>query len=276
MAICHPDNAIWPDPSVLPTEPGDDATAEEIADYELAEQRVEIALGLAWTTLQTLTAYQIAICPITVRPCGSRCSEGSYFIAPVDGPAGAPFWPYLINGQMVNILCGCRDDPCSCSRVRDIALPGPVGEVVEVSIDGSPLPAASYRIDNGNRLVRQDGEGWPFCQDFNRPAGDEGTFTVTYYHGSTSDILVRYAAGLLADEYLKGMQGGDCRLPAGTVQAIRQGVTFEIEKDMFDRGLTGIAEVDAVTARYNPYRQKLPPQVFSLDQARARETTWGA
>lgn len=271
MALCHPDNAIWPDPSVIV--PPEDATPDQVA---LLAQQVEIALGLAWTTLQTLTAYQIAICPIVVRPCSSRCSGGTYFIAPVSGPAGAPFWPLFINGGAVNILCGCNSDPCSCTYVHQVLLPGPVGEIVSVKIDGVEIPAEAYRVDDGYKLVRQDGEGWPFCQDFNEPLDGEDTFSVEYFHGSTADILVRYAAGILADEYLKGILGSECRLPAGTVQAVRQGVTFDIEKDMFDQGLTGIAEVDAVTARYNPYRQKLPAQVFSFDQPRARQTTWGA
>jgi hypothetical protein len=271
MALCHPDTVIWPDPSVIV--PPEGATPEEIA---LLELRVELALGYAWTTLQVLTAYQISVCPITVRPCSQSCAEGSYFVAPVDGPAGAPFWPYLINGQMVNILCRCNSDPCGCSTVQEIRLPGPVGSVVEVLIDGVPLEDDAYRIDNGNRLVRQDGEGWPFCQDFNKPIGEENTFAVTYYHGSTADGLVQYAAGVLADEFLKAITGHKkCRLPSGTTQIIRQGITMEIEKDMFELGLTGIPEVDAVTARYNPFREKMPSRVFSFDQPQVRQTTWG-
>jgi hypothetical protein len=271
MALCVPADVIWPDPSVIV--PPEDATTEEIA---LLALQVEIALGYAWTTLQVLTAYQIAICPITLRPCGPRCDHGSYYIAPVAGPAGAPFWPYLIDGQMVNILCRCGNDPCGCGSVEDIVLPGPVGAVVEVVIDGEALDPSAYRVDNGNRLVRQDGQGWPFCQDFTKPLGEEGTFSVTYYHGSTADQLVQYAAGILASEYLKGIQGDDdCRLPSGTTQLIRQGVTMEIEKDMFEQGLTGIVEVDAVTARFNPFRQKMPSRVFSLDRPPGRQTTWG-
>jgi hypothetical protein len=50
---------------------------------------------------------------------------------------------------------------------------------------------------------------------------------------------------------------------------------MELEKDMFEYGLTGIAEVDQVTARFNPYRQKMPARIFSLDRRPGRQTTWG-
>lgn len=272
---CYPDNAIYPDPSIIPVAPAEDATEQEVAAYELALMQFEIATLRAWTTLQVLSAYQIAICPVTVRPCAERCSGGSYFIAPVDGPWGAPFWPLFIGGGAVNILLGCScSGDCSCSWTRDVRLPGPVGAIARVELDGVTLDPSAYRVDNGNRLVREDGEGWPFCQNMNLPLGEVGTFGVTYWHGATSDVLVRYAAGVLATEYLAAMMGGECRLPSGVTQVIRQGVTFEVEKDMFESGLTGIDEVDSVTARYNPFRVKLPAQVYSLDDLPPRRTTY--
>lgn len=283
MAICYPDNAIWPDPSVLPVEPtqpedesGLPEYEEAMAAYELAVLQVEIALEFAWTTLQTLSAYQIAICPITVRPSQARCGGGSYFIAPVLGPIGSSFWPYVVNGQWLNAVCN-DGEGCGCGRVQQVILPGPVGDIVEVVIDGVTLDPADYRVDSGNKLVRQDGDVWPSCQNFNLPAGEVGTFTVTYYHGATADRLVRYAAGILADEYLKAITGsGECRLPSGTTEIVRQGITISVNQNFFEDGNTGIPEVNAVIRRFNPYGARMPSQIFSLDRQPARQTTWSA
>jgi len=271
MAICHPDNAIWPDPTLIV--PADGASPEEIS---LLAQQEEIALGLAWTTLQVLTAYSIAICPATVRPASRECAWGSYLIAPVEGPAMSSFWPTVRNGQWLNLVCSHGPINCGCTHVNEIILPGPVGGIVEVVIDGVVLPASAYRVDDYFRLVRQDGESWPLTQDFNKPAGEVGTFTVTYYHGAVEDVTVRYAAGVLAQEYLQAMLGQDCRLPAGTTQIVRQGITYEVQADFFQQGKTGISEVDAVVQRFNPYGLRTPPKIFSLDRPPARRTTIGA
>jgi hypothetical protein len=270
--VCLPTGAIWPDPTVII--PPEDATPEQ---EDLLELRVQIALGLAWTTLQSLTAYQLAICPVVVRPCKQSCAYGNYLIAPVVtyGPELAPFWPNVRNGQWTNVWCGHRYS-CECTEIQQVTLPGPVGEIVEVVIDGVVLDPGAYRVDSGNRLVRQDGLAWPVCQDFNAPAGEVGTWTVEYYHGATSDMLVRYAAGILANEYLTSMFGGECRLPQGVTQVVRQGITFEVQQDMFENGLTTIPEVDAVTARFNPFRNKMPAAIFNPDLKPGRVTTWRA
>lgn len=275
MALCVPTGAIWPDPSVLPgTEPVDHSS-EEHAAWVILTQQVEIATGLAWTTLQVLTAYQIAICPITIRPCRKPCAFGNYFIPGWQGAWTGSFWPYVIDGQWFNMTCGHWGE-CGCTHIQQIALQGPVGAIASVTIDGVDLPDDAYRVDNNNLLVRQDGEAWPLCQDMNLPLDEVGTWSITYYHGATADILVNYAAGILANEYLQAIQGAECRLPSGTVSVARQGVQFDVEKDMFENGLTGIGEVDAVTARYNPFRQKLPTAFFNPDAQKQRQTTWGS
>lgn len=262
MSACVPDNAIWPDPSILD-------------NPEITADQIERALAYGWGMIQTLSGYSISICPITVRPPAGRGGGRSYTIAPVNWIHDAPFHPIQTNtGDLVNVLC-CGDNECGCDWVRGVHLPGPVGPIVSVVIGGVEIPPSAYRVDDNHMLVRQDGEAWPYSQDQNLPAGDPGTFLVTYYRGAVADGLVRYAAGTLASEYLKAVTGDtDCRLPSGTTNIIRQGLTIEIEKDIFENGLTGIPEVDTVTGTYNPYRLKTPPAVFSIDTMPARQTTF--
>lgn len=258
MALCFPDEAIWPDPT-FPDSIG------------ATEDQVQVALGLAWTTLQTLSAYQIAICPVTVRPGHERYRLGSYFVAPVlsQGRPYSPFFPQVQNGVWTNIWCGEE-----VRHVEEVFLPGPVGSIESVQIDGVVIDPSAYRVDDGNRLVRQDGELWPTNQNFNVPDGMPGSFSVTYYHGATADVLVQYAAGVLAEEYLKAMFNRDCRLPLGATTIVRQGITVEVQQDFFDGGRTGIHEVDAVIFRFNPYGQKTQSAIFSLDTVQTRTTTY--
>jgi len=277
MSVCRPDTAIWPDPSVLPGDEPDEITeAEEHAAWVLLTQQVEAALDYAWTTLRTLTAGNLAICPTTVRPCRKSCAEGVYWYPtlPAGLRGGPTFWPSVTNGIWTNIWCG-HDGGCGCSTIREIQLPGPVGEVVSVVVDGVELDPMDYRVDDNLWLVRQDGEGWPLCQDFNLPNGEVGTWSVTYFQGASADLTGDLMAGILASEYLKGLlEDPSCRLPAGTINVARQGVNFDIEKDMFEGLLTGIPEVDAYTARFNPYRRKSQATFFNPDSKVARQTTF--
>jgi hypothetical protein len=268
--ICHPDNAIWPTGTVLTVPVDSDDPTEEEAAALLDE---EIALSFGWTTLQSLSAYQIAICTTTVRPCKRACVPRVYQIAPVLwGAPQAPFWPMVTNGVWTNIWCG-HGSGCGCSRIRQVVLPGPVGGIVAVTVDGVDLDPDQYRLDNGNLLVRQDGEDWPLCQDMNLPAGEENTWSVTYYHGATADLEVRAAAGTLAAEYLSARRDGTCRLPLGTVNLIRQGISIEVQNNFFTAGTTGILEVDTVIQRFNPYGQRMPSRSWSPDRNRGRVTT---
>jgi hypothetical protein len=98
--------------------------------------QMERSEALAWMQLAALTADQIGACPIT---------------------------------GWVN-ACGCAAGDCSCTALCEAILPGPVGSVVEILLDGAVLDPSAYRIDNGNRLVRTDGDCWPACQDMISPS----------------------------------------------------------------------------------------------------------
>jgi hypothetical protein len=240
--------------------------------------------ALAWLTLARLTGYQIGVCPITVRPCAVGCLPmGSYRQAPVGSGMSAAlpsvaigmFMPHIdVMGQWTN-SCGCGSgDSCSCTALSEVILPGPVGLIEKVMVDGAEIANTRYRVDNGNRLVATDPTlTWPVCQDMMLDAA--AGFSVTYYQGAAPNELTKYAAGVLANEFYKACSGGKCRLPAGVTSVARDGVTYEIQTGMFSGGFTGIREVDAVIGIYNPNGLKTPPTVTSPELRRARMTTAG-
>lgn len=256
MAMCYPDTADW----------GCALSQQEIDSLDTdLKARSEY---LAWTSLQRLTGFRLALCATVVRPCAARCRPGVWMEAPVSGfPADGP---YISQGTWYN-ACGCTDpNSCSCGPISEVLLPAQeVSGPIVVKISGGVLDPSSYRVDNGNRLVRTDGGTWPLCQPMGSADDAEGTFTVSYYPGIGVDEALNFAAGLLAVEWYKACTGKDCRLPSGATRVQRQGISFEVPADMFASGLSGIREVDAIVGTYNPYRLVMPSAVFNPDARRA-------
>lgn len=262
MTMCYPPNTDW----------SCTALTEEELDQLDAAQKAK-AEALAWYTIAALSGFAVAPCPTTVRPCAARCSAGTWQTASVVG--GSTFRPGInAQGMWVN-GCGCSSgDNCGCTVMREIQLPGPVGQIVAVTIDGAALAPSAYRVDNASRLVRTDGDPWPFCQDMNLPDGDPGTFSVTYYRGFGPDDMVLSAAGELAYEFYLSCQGQECRLPNGVTSIVRQGITMEIPASLWASGITGIDTVDTVIRIYNPNGLKQPSRVLSPDIPRPRVRTF--
>ena len=141
--------------------------------------------GLAWMTLRTLTAYRLATCPVKLRPASAGClgiptwveapvatgrmSNGSYIPVPF---RSAPFIPIAVGGSWYNITCACESG-CSCQFVPTIVLPSNAGGIDYIKIGADTLPRTAYRIDNGNLLVRTDGEKWPLRPDLLAAEGTE-------------------------------------------------------------------------------------------------------
>lgn len=272
--VCYPDGADWTcaySVEELETMRGDPLVAE----------KMDRADALAWSTISALTGYRLSICPIVLRPCAARCSLPTWYVAPVlDSFSGLPgdgaFNPFMRNGGWFN-GCGCAGpSACSCTSIHELILPSEVGRIEEVTIDGVILDPAEYRVDDGNRLIRMDGLGWPSCQDFNAEAGTEGSFTVSFFPGVAPNDLTRYAAGVLATEYFLACDGKECRLPTGVTTVTRAGMSMQIEAGSFPGGMTGIPEVDAVIRVYNPYGIKARAKALSPDVPRGRFQTWGA
>lgn len=274
MSICTPTGTDW---------------SSHFSDERLAEMRedatealaLEVAEAYAWSLLASLTAYQIGTCPIVVRPCAARCTpETGYLTAPVMGGGGLPLatigrpYPFISGGRWYN-ACACRSSGgCSCSALSEVFLPGPVGGIVSVVVDGVTLPQTAYRVDNGYRLVRLDGEEWPICQDMAADDSAVGAFAVTYYRGAAPNLMTRAAAGALAHEFYLARRGMQCRLPWNLVAATREGESYDFGEGGMDGVIEAIPEVAAVIRVYNPYGHKTPPRVIVPGAEQTRTPTW--
>lgn len=238
---------------------------------------VAVAEAMAVQTLRALTGFKVGGCPVLLRPCALRCSPTTTLLAPVSGGRGGGGWtPYIMDGVWFN-GCGCSSrDTCGCGHIEQITLPGPVGDITEVLINGTVLPPTAYRVDNGTLLVRTDGGSWPLCQDMSAGPGEANTFAITYLQGAKVDGLGAAAAGALANEFAQALCGGGCALPPGVVSVVQSGTTMSIEPGSFPGGLTGIFIVDAFVRYWNPFLHKAGPDVFSPDLPRGRRQTWGS
>lgn len=224
----------------------------------LSTDQQDIVSLLAVSTLNSLTAGIVANCPVTVRPCSSRCCVPGYT------EYGPGWYPVNVgNGMWLN-ACGCRNT-CACDRTKALTLPAPTAEVTEVKIDGVALLPADYRLEQGRWLFRTDGELWPTTQDLNLPDTEVDTFSVTLRPGWDLGPFGEAALGRLVCEYSKGMCGRKCALPKNVTQVVRSGVVMEITPGLFGSGLTGIREVDIYIESINPYHLKSIPSVYSPD-----------
>lgn len=220
------------------------------------------AVALASSTLFRLTGYRVGGCPIVVRPCKKGCStwdatpyfSGRAWLSPHIG----------VNGLWIN-SCGCTSD-CACSSLCEVALPPPVGEVYAVTLNGTVLDTSQYRVDGSTLVFTGEGDcPWPVCQDMAAAVGEEDTFAIEYLNSYPVDALGAYAAGVLAYEYAKACSGEKCRLPSNVTAITRSGVSMEIASGSFPDGFTGIREVDAYIATFNPNGLRQQTQVWSPD-----------
>lgn len=215
-----------------------------------------LAEQYASNVLRMLTLFRVGGDPITVIPVSHHCQH--------------PRWQSSLT-QVYPSAAALRDclchGGCSCPTGSAVELEAPVGRIDEVLVDGVPVPAEAYRVENSNMLVRTDGGKWPSCNS---------RMAVTYLNAYPVDIIGAHVGGLLADEFLKALEGGrDCRLPEGVKSITRAGMSIEFTEEMFAGGQTGIVEVDTYLMQWNPYGLRTRPQVYSPDRKRQRQITWG-
>lgn len=219
-----------PDPACL----GDSWTAysDEVKDR---------ALMLATSSLQMLTYNRVGTCPITIRPC------------PTEPRCGCGWNPHTRDGLWYND-CPCRS---SCKPLSEVDIPGPVGYIDSVLVDGVELDLwnGDFRLDDGHLLVWQ-GEGtspFPETQDLNKPDSEPGTWSITYSKSYPVLEDGRLAVAYLAAEFAKAcLPRAKCALPRGVTSVVRNGVSFTIEAGLFPGGLTGIDIVDQYILKWAP------------------------
>jgi hypothetical protein len=212
------------------------------------------ALALASETLKRLTGYRVGGCPITVRPC-QRGGCWDTFIP------GGPFTPVNWAGRWSNCHCGGN-----CATNCEVKLPPPVGEIVEVKVDGAVVNVADYAIQSNVLVYTGGGDcAFPRIQDLSLPDTEVGTFSVTYLNAYPVDANGAYAAGVLAVEFAKACTTGKCKLPPEVVEVVRNGVSFSITPGSFPGGYTGLRAVDTYIALWNPEGRSQPVRVWSPD-----------
>lgn len=249
-------------------------------DAFTAEQQDAAA---AWATgiLDNLTGRRFAQCPVKLRPCGERqgCFFGGYLAWPVNSPAssgsGFPWMIPFVGAGGVWRNCTCAG-LCKCRATCEAKLPYPVAEVVEVVSEGVVLDPDAYRLDDGNILVRTDGDCFPRCQDLDLDDTEPNTWSVTLRPGEVLPRIGAIAAGRLACEFAKLCAGdADCALPEQLISLSRNGVEVQVAdpQQFLDNGLTGIQEVDLFIRSVNPNKLMQRPRIFSPDVRQPRQVS---
>jgi len=240
------------------------------ADLEPVEQ--DTALALASATLHRLTGGRVGHCATHVRPCKPRSTP----FTRVNG--GYPWDMLALPGQSAYWIrsCGCTDLSCECTTACEVDLPGPVGRLDEVLLDGAVLDPADYEVHNGHLLVYTGAATecpFPADQDLSKPVTDPGTFQVTYLNAHPVDSMGRQAVTVLAQELAKARTGRGCRLPTNVQTIARQGITMTIGTGTFPDGTTGLREVDTYIALWNPGGLRRQATVWTPDQPTYRTRT---
>ncbi|MGW5147531.1 hypothetical protein [Rhodococcus koreensis] len=221
-----------------------DRTCLPDADAPADALKMRAAVDSAVQVLWALTGRQFGCCEVLARPTS------------LTGEAVALGYAALDAGEWKNYLC-------SCTGTR-VDLDGPVCAVTEIRLGGTVLDPAEYRVE-GNRVFRTTGP-WP-TQDLNLPLGEPGTWSVRYERGVPPPAGAASMVGMLALEFWNACTGGNCKLPRRVQTVARQGVTVQMvdPAEIYDRGATGITEIDLWIAAANPYKHRQPPAVSSPD-----------
>lgn len=232
-----------------------------------------LAVSTATEVLWAMTGMRFGLCNVTLRPCRRDCYSGRMYDD--FGPSWQSSYypqPALIGGLWFNLVCESCPGTCSCTQVSEFVLPAPVYEIIEIKIDGTPMVTGSYRLDNNRLVVRTDGGVWPRCNDLNKDDTEADTWSVTAAYGEALPAGAELAVGALACEIIRAAQGGDCKLPTGLQQLVRQGVTISYPDvgALFREGRTGLYLVDIFLSTWNPYGLRQRSRVYNVDRPTVR------
>jgi hypothetical protein len=226
------------------------------------------AVAFASEVLWSLTGQRFGFTTVKLRPRRTYARETSF-------PDGWQPWPGLqwsdvdsgSGGWWFGYGCGSCLSGCYCSSLTGITLPAPVHAINEVRIDGAVLSSTAYRVDDGRTLTRIDGLTWPYSNNLLLADTQVGTWSVTAQYGESIPAGASLAVGELACEYLKGLNGQDCRLPRSVTQLARQGVTITMPDmtSQFEKGLTGLFFADMFIRTWNPTGLRTRARTYSID-----------
>ena len=238
------------------------------------------AAAAATEIIWAMTGRQFGTCTTTLRPCRKSCSGDSWW-----GGYGLPWQGLGYSGLgyaygggrygfWFDLACGSCQGTCSCAHVSEVELPAPVDHIVTVMMDGTPMATGAYRVDNNRLLVRTDGQRWPRCNNLTFDDTHAGTWSVTAAYGQAVPVSGRMAVGELACEFLKALDGQDCRLPAGLQSLARQGVTINFPEigSLIRDGITGLYLTDHFVASVNPGKLITRSRVYGVDRPVTRRT----
>lgn len=234
---------------------------EWAANFDDAVQTRSIAL--ASSTLHRLSGYRVGNCTTLIRPCSQSCGLRSR-VASYRHWAGRYDWMAPLNwgGTWYN-ACGCTLNDCGHTMTNTIWLPKPMGGVVAVTLNGVVLVEGTDYWVQDNAVITKGDTVWPLTQDLTLPDTDDGTFSIEFYNCHRPDGLASYACAALALQYARACTSkGTCTLPKSVVSVVRQGVSYTLPTGSFPGGETGIREVDAWIALWNPKHRVQAPQVY--------------
>lgn len=250
-------SCAWPvDRGCLPALPDED---DETYPQRLAERNA--AEDLAVQVLWALSGRQFGACDTLARPCPTP--ERPYWrgIHPYDQsvqPYPSSFVPMFEYGRWVNHPCGCVGT-CRQAGPRTVHLPGPVADITAVTVGEEVLDPEQYRLE-GDLLYRVGGT-WP-AQDYNRPLGEPGTWSVEYLKGVPVPDGVAGFVGQLAREFLAACSGDACRLPRNLVSTTSRGMMRQFDPSrIYAAGKTGLSEIDLWLSAVNPHHLMAAPKV---------------
>lgn len=248
-------------------------------DASEAEISKWIRFASLWLYRHTMRQWP-GTCEITIRPVRPRdctCLTAAAWWAEY-GWWATPWWQW--DDPLARCL-RCADKPLG--DVDELRIPGPVGDIAAIVIDGETLPATAYTVTNRRKLIRVDGGKWPHGNDLTRDPSDPApadsdtpAWQVTYDWGSPPPPDGAIAAAVLAREFvLAACNSGACRLPANLTQLSRQGERMEFEplSSALAQGRTGLMEVDMFVSSVNPRGKTRRPKAYRHYE-RPNRTIW--
>lgn len=227
------------------------------------------AVAAASEILYYASGQRFDSCQVTIRPCRKECyGDGWPRLAGGWWEFGTWPQPLLYAGSWYNIACGFCGTGCSCSIVSETILPGPVQEIVQVTVDGEVLvEGTDYRLDDYRKLVRLGGNLWPLCNDLNKSVTDVGTWSVTAIYGEPFPNLGKLAMGQLVCQIIADLVGNDCTLPDNVTNITRQGLSFTLQdvNDLVQEGFEPLTYVNRFIERYNPNKLQGRARLYDVD-----------